>query len=337
MSYSRTYTGSVHYSGSQSYPASESGGTVSYSGEVPVSINLYVDTAPFDSSVIDCTSSVRNLNGAVIAMNSAQIASISKSATEVSNHVTSGFFNMINSELTQNMAALFAKFQAVYELLISRSSTLEKQQLVMQDDYSRLSERYVMIFKNLDEELEKRVITLDKNVFELSKHIQSEQLHSEVAKKVAQFLLGTNEDEIVQQELLIANTKSKVNQAIDGLAENVVQQAVYSNKINSALTEKHCDKAEENYIPVIYAECSNLNSEIKDYNCFSNPQSKQSISKINSAVKSYFTSNNSDSADENEKKQIDEAFSMIAEREFQDLKDEKSIRIYETLKKLKEN
>lgn len=345
MSYTKLYNGSVHYSGieyySHSYPASEHGGTISgsvqYSGEVPVSVQLYVDTAPFDSSVSSCSSSVRNLNGAVIAMNSAQVASISSSANDISSHVINGFFDMVKTELDQNMAALFAEFQSVYNLLMTKSSDLKKQQLVLQDDYARTSDRYMKFFANLDEELEKRVLALDKNVFNISKHIQSEQLHSETAKKVAQFLLGVNEDEIVQQELVIANAKAKVLQAMDKMAENVVQETSYSKKINSILTEKTCDSGQESYIPVIYAESSNLDTDMVDYRCFSNPSSQSSAQKINETVKSYFVSNTSVNVSENEKKQIDEAFSMIAEKEFQDLKDEKSIRVYELLKKLKEN
>jgi len=166
MSYSKTYNGSVSYSGSvsytYSYPASEHGGsgsgTAHYSGQVPVSVNLYVDTNPFDSSVADCSHSVRTLNGAVVAMNSSQVASIAKSANEVSSHIISGFFNMIASELSQNMAALAAKFKAVFELLTTKSSTLKKQQIVMQDDYSRISDRYnkfsfKILTKNLKSEL----------------------------------------------------------------------------------------------------------------------------------------------------------------------------------------
>lgn len=75
-------------------------------------------------------------------MNSSQVASIAKSANEFSSHIISGFFNIIGSELSQNMAALAAKFKAVFELLTTKSSTLEKQQVVMQDDYSRISDRY---------------------------------------------------------------------------------------------------------------------------------------------------------------------------------------------------
>lgn len=345
MSYSKTYNGSVSYSGSvsytYSYPASEHGGsgsgTAHYSGSVPVSVNLYVDTNPFDSSVADCSHSVRNLNGAVIAMNSSQVASIAKSASEISNHIITGFFNMIGSELSQNMAALAAKFKAVFELLTAKSSTLEKQQIVMQDDYSRISERYKNIFQNLDEELEKRVAALDKNVFEISKRIQGEQLHSETSKKVVQFLIGVNEDEIVQQELVIANAKARVLQAMGGLAENIVQENAYSNKINSIVTNKKCDSGEENYIPVIYTESSSLDSDMMDYNCISNPKSQESIQKINETVKSYFVSDCSNCNTEIEMKQINEAFTLIAEREFQNLTDEKSIRVYNMLTKLKEN
>ena len=346
MSYSKSYTGSVYYSGtesySHSYPASEHGGTVSgtvhYSGSVPVTVNLFVDTDPFDSSVNHCSNSVRQLNGAVVTMNSAQVASIAKSADEVSSHVISGFFNMIKSELDQNIAALAAKFKAVFELLTTKSATLEKQQLVMQDDYSRVSDRYNKVFQNLDEELEKRVVALDRNVFEISKRVQGEQLHSETSKKVTQFLLGVNEDEIVQQQLLIANAKSRVQKAIDSLSANVIQETVYSKKVGSIVSEHGCVASESNYIPVIFTESSNLESNVTDYNCFSNPLSENSKTAISETVKNYFVStfNENQTKDENEAKQINEAFELIAEREFQDLKDEKSLRVYEVLKKLKE-
>ena len=346
MSYSKTYQRDVYYSGSKSYthsyPASQNGGTVSgtvyYEGHVPVTVNLYVDTNPFDRSVDHCSNAVRQLNGAVVTMNAAQVASIGRAADEVSDHVISGFFNMIKSELDQNIAALYAKFKAVFELLTTKSSTLEKQQIVMQDDYSRVSDRYNKVFQNLDEELEKRVVALDRNVFEISKRVQGEQLHLETSKKVTQFLLGVNEDEIVQQQLLIANAKSRVQKAIDSLAANVIQETVYSKKVGSIVSEQGCTASESNYIPVIFTESSNLDSEVIDYSCFSNPLSENSKNAISETVKNYFVSNLSDgqSNDESETKLIDEAFALIAEREFQDLKDEKSLRVYEVLKKLKE-
>lgn len=347
MSYTRTYTGSVYYSGTAratySYPASQNGGTgsvsVPYSGSVPVSVTLHVDTNPFDRSVESCSNSVRMLNGAVVSMNAAQVASIHKSANDVSDHLITGFFNMINSELSQNMAALYAKFKAVFELITTQSSILEKTQITMQDDYARISDRYFQIFNNLDEELEKRVIALDKNVFELSKRVQSEQLHSETSKKVTQFLIGVNEDEIIQQQLIIANAKSKVTEAMNRMTENVVQESTYSRMINSIVSDVSCSEGVQKFIPVIYTESDNLFSETVDYNCYSNSISNKDSSKINDSVKNYFVTNvnsNMESA-EFEKQRIEEAFTLIAEKEFQGLTDEKSLRVYETLKKLKEN
>ena len=343
MSYSKTYSGSVPFSGSVTYnyyyPASEHGGAGSgvahYSGSVPVSVNLYVDTDPFDSSVASCSNSVRNLNGAVIAMNSSQVASITQSTKNISNHIISGFFNMIGSQLSLNIAALVVKFKAVFELLVTKSSQLEKQQVVIQDDYSRISDRYIKIFNNLDEELEKRVVALDKNVFELSKRVQSEQLHSETSKKVTQFLIGSNEDEIVQQQLIVANAKSKVLKAMEGLSQNIVQETSYSKKINGIVSEKGCSSKIENYIPVVYTESLSLNSDMKEYSCYSNFHSNKAMQTINETVKNYFVSNSFYENTESEIRKIDDAFMLIAEKEFQDLKDEKSFRVYEMLKKLK--
>lgn len=342
MSYSQTYNGSVYYSGSVSvsYPASEHGGstTAHYSGSVPVSIRVDVDTEPFDASVQDCSASVGNLNGAVVAMNAAQVASINQASEDISSHVVSGFFGMIKSELSQNMAALLAKFKAVFELLTSNAKRVEKQQIVMQDDYQRISSRYSKIFSDLDEELEKRVAALDKNVFEISRRIQGEQLNNETARKVAQFVLGTNEDDILQQELLIANTKAKVLGAMQSLSGNVVQQAVYSNQVKSIVEDKKTQEARQSFVPVIFTESASLDSdkESTSYACFASSVSDDSVVQIENSVKSYFLSNPEESLSltEDEKTKTGDSFKLLAEKEFSGKTDEKSIRVYEMIKTL---
>ncbi len=62
MSYSRKYHETITVRGSKtvtvSYPKSESGGsktvTVDYVENVPVDVNIHVDTNPFDDSVEHC-------------------------------------------------------------------------------------------------------------------------------------------------------------------------------------------------------------------------------------------------------------------------------------------
>ena len=62
MSYNRRFskTITIRYSGTVSYPASERGGTISYSGTATevVDVNVHVDTNPFDHSVSNCNGQI---------------------------------------------------------------------------------------------------------------------------------------------------------------------------------------------------------------------------------------------------------------------------------------
>ena len=70
--------------GSVSYPASQNGGSVSYSGTAyeDVTVNIDVATEPFEHSVARCNNHVGTLTGAVVATEAAQIASIRENARE---------------------------------------------------------------------------------------------------------------------------------------------------------------------------------------------------------------------------------------------------------------
>ena len=100
MSYSRKYSETITVRGSKtvtvSYPKSESGGsksvTVDYIENVPVDVNIHVDTDPFDSSVSNCNTNVNLLTGAVVATEAAQLISIDKNSKKVASTIVSGFF-----------------------------------------------------------------------------------------------------------------------------------------------------------------------------------------------------------------------------------------------------
>ena len=110
MSYSRSFTKriAVHYSGSVSYPASQSGGRVSYSGTQyeNVVVNINVDTDSFDSSVKQCNNSVGVLTGAVVATEGAQVLSIKKNAQKIGQTIIDGFFKTVRSEISQQIMEL---------------------------------------------------------------------------------------------------------------------------------------------------------------------------------------------------------------------------------------
>lgn len=341
MSYSRTYTGSVYYSGSVSvsYPASEHGGTTSasYSGSVPVSVNLYVDTRPFDSSVGSCNNSVNLLTGSIVAMDAAQVKSINDGAKEISGSVINGFYNMISSELSQEMGALYSKFNAVSALLQDRSQTLAKQQLIMKSDYDRTSKRYQEIFSDLDEELGKRIAALDKKAIEIAKKIQNEQLHHSVAKKIAQFCTGVSEDEIVNEQLLIANTKSRVNKVVEDLAGNVIQEKVYGKKMNDIIREESCTESTPVYIPVVYLEKDDFaDVNTKSVDCYASPVPGIDSETIGNSLKNYLGQqlDGWHNLQEKDQSMVDAAFKAFAEKSLQE-GGENAQRIYDTIMMLK--
>lgn len=169
MSYSRSFTKriSVYYSGSVSYPASERGGTVSYSGYASedVTVNIKVDTEPFDSSVGHCNASVGALTGAVIATEGAQVASIREKARRIGQTVVDGFFKTVRSEISQQIMELSTRIEANLLHLRELAKRCVDKQNQMELDYNRISNRYVKIFEELNSELKNRIYELDRPVF----------------------------------------------------------------------------------------------------------------------------------------------------------------------------
>jgi len=348
MSYSRRVHGEAYYSRtvSISYPASESGGSRSatVSGSVPVDITVYVDTNPFDNSVANCNGQISGLTGSVVAMNAAQCAAIKQTGNDVSAHVTNGFFSMIKSEISQNMAALFSKINSQIGLIMEKTNQVKKQQQVMEDDYQRTKARYVKVFNDLDEECRKRVLELDKEAFALSEQVQHEQLTELESRQAAFMLTGMNDNTIVNQQLSTACLRSKVGVVIHSLAKNVSQQLVYVDEVNSILHEGSCEALETPCIPVVYAEADATDSSgAKMTNCcVSNELGETAKNQIASTVVNYFASqaNNWVAPEKSDEEKITASFNSYAEKMLIERKQSgntDSQRIYDMIMQLRNN
>ena len=117
MSYTRHFskTITVHYSGSVSYPASQSGGTKSYSGSTKETIhfNVTVDTDPFDESVEHMKDGVDLLTGSVAATEAAQVSSIRENSARIGQTIISGFFKTVKSDISQQITELRTRTDAL--------------------------------------------------------------------------------------------------------------------------------------------------------------------------------------------------------------------------------
>lgn len=173
MSYSRQFrkTITVHYSGSKSYPASQTGGTVYYSGSTQevVYFNVVVDTEPFDESIEDIKGGVDVLTGSVAATSAAQIASIRENSRKVGDTIISGFFKTVRSDISQQITELKTKTDALLLRLNELAKRCRDKQRAMNVDYQRLSSRYTAIFEDLNHELENRIYSIDEPVFKFAR------------------------------------------------------------------------------------------------------------------------------------------------------------------------
>lgn len=190
MSYRRTFSKTiyVHYSGSVSYPASQSGGTVGYSGTASetVHVNIDVDTNPFDNSISVCNTNVGLLTGAVVATEAAQISSIRDNARRVGQTIVNGFFKTISSEISQQIMELTTRVDALLVHLRGLAERCVDKQRQMQVDYQRLASRYMKTFDDLNRELENRIYELDRPTFNFKRESDAQALRS-----TSDFLVGS--------------------------------------------------------------------------------------------------------------------------------------------------
>ncbi len=179
MSYSRNYhetvSGSYHRTVSVSYPASQSGGstsvTVSGTVEVPVDIEIYVDTDRFDDNVDGCRNSVNMLNAAVVATTAEEIRVKKEASQKIGNSVVKGFFDYISAELSQLKSELSTKCDSILATLLEQKQACWDKRLQMKGDYDRITTRYLKLFNDLDSEMATRIRAVDKQTFAVNRDL----------------------------------------------------------------------------------------------------------------------------------------------------------------------
>lgn len=247
MSYTRRFkkTIEVPYSGYVKYPKSEFGGSQYYDGRVTETIyfDVTVDTDPFDDSIVDMKDQVNILTGSIAATEAAQVASIRENSRKIGQTIVTGFFKTVQSDISQQVAALKIKTDALLVQLHELVKRLTDKKREMGVDYQRISSRYGKIFEELNKELENRIYSVDAPVFkfaettstiggEVNKHVgipvvhaaENVRLHSKItaahAKNEAVKTIGK-----AQQFL---NTQYRVDRLLSHCLQNDGSQAVIS-------------------------------------------------------------------------------------------------------------
>lgn len=261
MSYRRSYTGYVHYSGTVSYPASQNGGSVSYSGSEPVYITIDVDTNAFDASVGHCNNAVNALTGAVVATEAAQVESKRQASKQIASTIVKGFFDYVGADLSQKIKELSSKCESLFIALMGHKDNCLSKSKQMQDDYNRISKRYSKIFEDLDKETVSRIEVLDKQTFQFAESAQNLVDRNSNTELLGISTISANESIKLETVLSCSHVKQQASVLLD--KANCYLQGTYrlANSVRDMLDDSQAEN--DILLPVMFVE-SVKNIENKD-------------------------------------------------------------------------
>lgn len=252
MSYRRSYTGYVHYSGTVSYPASENGGSVSYSGSEPVYITIDVDTNAFDASVGHCNNAVNALTGAVVATEAAQVESKRQASKQIASTIVKGFFDYVGADLSQKIKELSSKCESLFIALMGHKDNCLSKSKQMQDDYNRISKRYSKIFEDLDKETVSRIEVLDKPTFQFAESAQNLVDRNSNTELLGISTISANESIKLETVLSCSHVKQQASVLLD--KANCYLQGTYrlANSVRDMLDDSQAEN--DILLPVMFVE-----------------------------------------------------------------------------------
>lgn len=268
MSYSRRYSDSITVSGSKtvsvSYPASQNGGTTSatvhYTEVVPVDVNIYVDTDPFDESVSHVKGRVDLLTGAVVATESAEIIAKDINSKKVANSIIGGFFKYIRSEISQQIAELSLNVDAQTMHLKELMQSCIAKTKQMEGDFNRIAGRYIKIFDDLNNELSNRIIQLDKPAFVFKKETDNQKIRTSDNDLVSTATIFGFESSNMQARITASIARKR---ALDTLNQSKLflwQQKNLNTTIQQCMINEN--EACTIYAPVCFIETNNAGNQI---------------------------------------------------------------------------
>lgn len=264
MSYRRSFTKriAIHYSGTVHYPASQEGGSVSYSGTEyeDVEVNVEVDTNPFDSSVQHCNTTVGLLTGAVVATESAQIASIKSNAAKIGQTIVDGFFKTVRSEISQQIMELSNRIEATLLHLNALTKRCIGKRQQMEQDYNRLSEHYLKMFEDLNSELKNRVYELDRPTFIFKQESDKSSYRALGSDMVGTVTVAGAENNRLEAKIGASVTKKRALDTIEKAYSFLEKQKQTSDILLNCIRDDA--EAATYYIPVCYVETNNPMGQI---------------------------------------------------------------------------
>jgi hypothetical protein len=227
---------------------------------IPVNVNIHVDTNPFDRSVSSCNNTVNTLTGAVVATEAAQIASIDKNAKKIARTVIEGFFKNIRFEISAQVMELKQKIDAHLMHLYELSKQLTAKKAQMETDYSRTASRYGKIFDDLNSELSNRIFELERPAFQFKQLADNHSERTTGNDLVSIAAVSGGEGGSLQARISASIAKKRALDAINRANVFLIKQKRLQRTINRNMLD---DSAEtQRFSPVCFLETNNEKAQI---------------------------------------------------------------------------
>lgn len=256
MSLCRVGSTMIPVSGEISYPASEHGGTMSYSKNVYV--DVVMDTTDFDNSAGACVGAVAALNGQLISTTSEVVGEKVDAARRISNSLANGFFKYIKYDLSEKKAVLGARIPALLQSLKAMAEDCRGKKKQLERDYERISGRYAKIFEDLDMSLRTSLRKLDEQTFETAELSNEVVFSNSLGCPVSQAVLAGSEQAGAATAIEVAGIKKSVENVIASGTRNIRGNLELNGMIRDALHDARLQERRVFKMPVVQIDSEPL-------------------------------------------------------------------------------
>lgn len=236
------------------------GNTQHRTKQVPVEISedlnfhINVDTDSFDKSINTCSTECNHLQNSVVATEAAEIASKSANAMKLAQTLGNGFVRLIFSNTDMQVKEEKAKAAALLIELTKQFDDLQKKKETMEFDYNHIKMRYIDTFQKLDEKLNERIQTLQKDTFELISQSTQTLSRETETELMATALIGHKENMQLQTALCVSSMKQKTQQLIQSAYKYISETIKLGCQIQKQLIDENITEKETKMVPILYCE-----------------------------------------------------------------------------------
>jgi hypothetical protein len=218
-----------------------------------------VDTTPMARSVDSSKGHINAVTGAVVAMETAVIAAEKKASQTICDNVDNGFYMLVRSQISQKAVAAYTEMTSKQMTLLQLAKALDGVKRQMEGDFNMITKRYAKLFNSLNKALETRVKELDRPAMQLAE-IKKKVVFDKLKDDSSMLLSISAETLPLTQTALSGKLKQKTRDAMTTLAQSLIENRSYNEKLDSILvkSEGSVGDSDYQYLPSIFISMDSL-------------------------------------------------------------------------------